>query len=159
MKKSRFYLVLLALSAFALVSCRSTDVGAGGITVKATELKADPAATDGRTATLTVQFTNENLFALGYTRSTHKLYLAGTLIGQGEVKNPFGIPALNAVSHPATLEVRDPAYLRQLAGGSGANAVPYRMETVLYQTVYEDDHVIKIQSDGTLDLSAFTATP
>jgi hypothetical protein len=157
MNKTWFRLAFLALFSLAFAACRTGAVGGGAITVRATQLRAGSSGPAGETATLTLSFANENIFALGYTRSTHKLYLDGAYAGEAEMKKPFGIPATNAVSHDVTLTVENPARLRQLATGPGASAVAYRLESVFYQTVYNDDHVIKCDSAGTLDLSRFSA--
>lgn len=107
--------------------------------------------------TLTLRFTNESIAPLGYSGSTHKLYLNGKYVGKGVSDQPFGIPPLNTVTQDVTINLENMALVRQLMSMRDSQTASYRLESVFFQTVYEDDYRIKVESNGSLDLSGLSA--
>ena len=106
--------------------------------------------------TLTLRFTNESISPLGYSGSSHKLYLNGQYVGKGVSDRPFGIPPLNTVTQDITLHLENLALVRQLISVRDSQTAAYRLESVFFQTVYEDDYEIKVKSEGSLDLRSLS---
>jgi LEA14-like dessication related protein len=106
--------------------------------------------------TLTLRFTNESIAPLGYSGSSHKLYFNGQYVGKGVSDRPFGIPPLNTVTQDITLNLENIALVRQLLSVRDSQTASYRLESVFFQTVYEDDYQIKVKSEGSLDLRSPT---
>jgi LEA14-like dessication related protein len=109
--------------------------------------------------TLTLRVLNESIAPLGYSGSSHKLYLNGQYVGKGVSDRPFGIPPLSTVTQDVTINLENLALVRQLVSVRDSQSVSYRLESVLFQTVYEEDYQIKVQAQGSLDLRSFTGEP
>jgi LEA14-like dessication related protein len=106
--------------------------------------------------TLTLRFTNESIAPLGYSGSSHKLYLNGKYVGKGVSDRPFGIPPLDTVTQDVVLNLENVALVRQLMAVRESQTASYRLESVIFQTVYEENYQIKLQAEGSLDLRSFT---
>jgi len=156
MKLSRFFPVLLALFSVGVAGC-SSNMRPGGVTVSLVEFRPTEAALLESRGTLTLRYTNENISALGFSGSRHKLYLTGKYVGQAVSSQPFGIPPLNTVTQDVTVNLENLALVRQLAAVSESQTVAYRLESVLFQTIYEEKFEIKTSADGALDLRGLTA--
>lgn len=149
MKNLRLRLFALLSLALFLAGC-TTGAKPGGITVTAVSLQVSAAAGDLR-APLMLHFANENIVPLGYSSSTHKLYLNGTYVGKVVNDQPIGLPPMNEANREVYLQIENDAFVRQLASG-GNHPVHYRIETVLRQTVEDDRLLIKTASEGSLEL-------
>ncbi len=103
-------------------------------------------------APLVLRFANENVVPLGYSGSTHKLFLNGTYVGKAVNDQPIGLPPMNEATREVYLQFENPAFVRQLAAGGPVHQVNYRLETVLFQTAGDDKHEIKTHSEGSLEL-------
>ena len=144
--------LLLAICAFIVAGCSSAPNFRGSINITLTDVQPTETAVASNGTPLTLRFTNESIAPLGYSKSTHKLYLNGKYAGAGESDRPFGIPPQNSITREVIFELENPDMVRQLISSSAPQTVSYRLESVLFQTVYEDDHRIKIESGGTVTL-------
>jgi LEA14-like dessication related protein len=102
--------------------------------------------------TLTIRVMNESIAPLGYSGSSHKLYLNGHYVGKGVSDRPFGIPPLSTVTQDITINLENLALIRELVSVHDSKSASYRLESVFFQTVYEDDFEIKVNAEGSLDL-------
>ena len=102
--------------------------------------------------TLTLRFTNESISPLGYSGSSHKLYLNGKYIGQAVSNEPFGLPALHSTTQQMILNVENRPLAREIVFDQNADTASYRVESTFFQTVFEDKLKIRVASEGTLDL-------
>jgi len=151
MKNTRFGLFLLLLVTFGLCGCM-TGPKPGGVTVTALTLQLGLTSPTEVRAPLILRFANENVIALGYSASSHKLYLNGTYVGKAVNDQPIGLPPMNEATREVYLQFENATLVRQLAAGGSSHHVPYRLETVLFQTAGEDKLEIKTRSEGTLEL-------
>jgi LEA14-like dessication related protein len=143
-----FALLLLILG---LTGCMSGSKP-GGVIVTALTLQLGLTSPTEVRAPLLLRFANENVIPLGYSSSSHKLYLNGTYVGKAVNDQPIGLPPMNQATREVYIQFENPAFVRQLAAGGGSHQVAYRMETVLFQTAGEDKLEIKTRSEGTLEL-------
>lgn len=151
MKFPRLGLLALALFCLGLSGCLS-GFKPGGITVVALSIKLDPAAPADIRVPLILRFANENIIPLGYSGSSHKLYLNGTYVGKAVNDEPIGLPPQNEATREVYVHLEKAAFVRQLAASS--HLVNYRMDTVLFQTAGDDKLEIKTHSEGSLELRA-----
>lgn len=143
--------IIFALLSLVLAGCSGPGVR-GGISVSVVDFRPTEASLLESRGTLTLRYTNETIAPLGYSGSTHKLYLNGSYVGKAVSDRPFGIPPLNTATQDVTVQFENLALMRQLLSVRDSKSVAYRLETVLFQTVYEDKYEIKLHSDGSLDL-------
>jgi len=113
------------------------------------------AGADGADATLTLRYTNESVYALGVSKSSHRLYLNGTAVARIDDAPAVGIPPMKFTAQPVGIHFENAGFVRQLAA-SGA-PVRYRLESTLFETVGEEDYKVKLHADGSLDLSPLAA--
>jgi len=144
--------LLLAVFSLILVGCSGPGLR-GGLSVSLVDFRPTDAALLESRGTLTLRFTNETIAPLGYSGSTHKLYLNNQYIGKAVSDRPFGVPPLNTVTQDVTVNFENLALVRQLLAVRDTRSVAYRLESVVFQTVYEDSYSIKLRSEGSLDLS------
>jgi LEA14-like dessication related protein len=148
-------LFVLTLLAFVFAGCTGSGVR-GGISVSLVDFRPTEAALLESRGTLKLRFTNETIAPLGYSGSSHKLYLNDRYVGKGVSDRPFGVPPLNTVTQDVTIQFENLALVRQLMSVRDSQTVSYRLESVVFQTMYEDDYQIKLRAEGTLDLAAFS---
>lgn len=144
-------LLILAASVLLFSGCSGPDFR-GSMSVSLVDFRPTEAALLESRGTLTLRFTNESIAPLGYSGSSHKLYLNGKYVGKGVSDQPFGIPPLNTVTQDVTISLENIALVRQLVSVRDSQTASYRLESVFFQTVYEDDYRIKVESTGSLDL-------
>jgi LEA14-like dessication related protein len=144
-------ILFLAAFAFILAGCSGPSFR-GSMSVSLVDFRPTEASLLESRGTLTLRFTNESIAPLGYSGSSHKLYLNGKYVGKGVSDRPFGIPPLNTVTQEITINLENIALVRQLVSVRDSQSASYRLESVFFQTVYEDDFQIKVQSEGSLDL-------
>src|ERR1041384_4320791 len=106
-------LVLLALASLLFAGCASYAFK-GGIGVSLVDFHPTDASLLESRGTLTVRYTNETISPLGYSGSTHKLYLNGSYVGKAVSNTPFGIPPLNSVTQDVPVQFENLALVRQL---------------------------------------------
>ncbi len=109
------------------------------------------------TAVLTLRLTSENIAPLGFSGSSHKLYLNGDFVGRAVSDEPFGIPPLNSVTREVTVHIENLSLLRQLIAVRNTQTASYRLDNVLYQTIYEEKSEMKSRSQGSIDLRSFSS--
>ena len=145
-------ILILAVLSLVLAGCSGAALR-GGLSVSLVDFRPTEAALLESRGTLTLRFTNETIAPLGYSGSTHKLYLNDRYVGKAVSDRPFGVPPLNTVTQDVTVQLENLALVRQLLSVRDSQSVSYRLESVVFQTVYEDDFQIKLRSEGSLDLS------
>jgi LEA14-like dessication related protein len=143
--------LILALLSLVLVGCSGPGLR-GGINVTVVDFRPTEASLLESRGMLTLRYTNETISPLGYSGSTHKLYLNGSYVGKAVSDRPFGVPPLNTATQEVTVQFENLALIRQLFSVRDSKSAAYRLESVLFQTVYEDDYQIKLRSEGSLDL-------
>jgi len=154
---TKFHPGVLILALFSLIVAGCSGPGLrNGTSVSLVDFHPTDASLLESRGTLTLRFTNETISPLGYSGSTHKLYLNGSYVGKAVNDHPFGIPPLNTVTQDVTVQFENLALVRQLLAVRDSQKVAYRMDSVLFQTVYEDNYTIKLHSEGSLDLSGLT---
>lgn len=144
--------LFFAICALIVAGCSSAPNFRGSINITLADVQPTETAVASNATPLTLRFTNESIAPLGYSKSTHKLYLNGKYAGKGESDRPFGIPPQNSITREVIFDLENPGLIRQLVSSSVPQTVSYRLESVLFQTVYEDDHRIKVESAGTVTL-------
>lgn len=150
MKLLRPCFLVLAAIVFTLTGC--SGYRPGGVSATVVDFRPTQATMLESTGTLTLRFSNETIAPLGFSGSTHKLYLNGVYVGKSVSSQPFGVPPLNTITHEVTVHLENLALVRQLAAVRETQTAAYRLESVLFQTVYEDRYEIKTRSEGSLDL-------
>jgi LEA14-like dessication related protein len=143
--------LLLTVCAFLLVGCSGPSFRAG-MGVSLVDFRPTEASLLESRGTLTIRVMNESIAPLGYSGSSHKLYLNGHYVGKGVSDRPFGIPPLSTVTQDITMNLENLALIRQLVSVRDSKSASYRLESVFFQTVYEDDFEIKVRAEGSLDL-------
>ena len=109
------------------------------------------------TVVLTLRLTSENIAPLGFSGSSHKLYLNGDFVGRAVSNEPFGIPPLNSVTREVTVHIENLSLLRQLIAVRNTQTASYRLDNILYQTIYEEKSEMKSRSQGSIDLRSFSS--
>lgn len=150
--------LLLAVCALLSGSCSSPGIR-GSMSVSVVDFRPTDASLLESRGTLTLRVLNESIAPLGYSGSSHKLYLNGQYVGKGVSDRPFGIPPLSTVTQDITINLENLALVRQLVSVRNSQSASYRLESVFFQTVYEEDYQIKLHSEGSLDLRTLTDEP
>lgn len=140
-------LVLLAL-AVGIAGCSSASRRLSGMGVGVAAFQPTDPAHPENGGTLTLQFTNESIAALGIDRSTHRLSLEGTEVARFANDRAVGIPPMNASLREVAVTFEKPDVVRRLAAGP----VRYRLDSVLFQILGEDRTETKTLVEGTVDL-------
>jgi len=148
-------ILILAVVSLIFAGCSGAGVR-GGLSVSLVDFRPTEAALLESRGTLTLRFTNETIAPLGYSGSSHKLYLNDRYVGKAVSDQPFGVPPLNTVTQDVTVQFENLALVRQLLSIRESQQVSYRLESVVFQTVYEDSYQIKLKSEGALDLTGHT---
>lgn len=157
MKLSCFFSLLLAMVVLGMAGC-SHRVRPGGVTVSLVDFRPTEAALLESRGTLTLRYTNENISALGFRGSRHKLYLNGKFVGTAVSDQPFGIPPMNTVTQDVTVNFENLALIRQLVDVGESQTVAYRLDSVLLQTIYDEKYEIKTGTEGVIDLRGLGGT-
>ncbi|MEO7597954.1 MAG: LEA type 2 family protein [Opitutus sp.] len=150
--------VAFALVSLFLAGCAGAGSAfRGGLSVSLVDFSPTEASLLESRGKLTLRFTNETIAPLGYSGSTHKLFLNGHYVGKAVSDQPFGVPPLNTVTQDVTVNFENLALVRQLISVRDTQTAAYRLESVLFQTVYEDKYQIKVTSEGALDLRSLAS--
>ena len=149
---------VVALVSLLLAGCSGAGSSfRGGLSVSLVDFRPTEASLLESQGKLTLRFTNETIAPLGYSGSTHKLYLNGQYVGKAVSDQPFGVPPLSTVTQDVTMQFENLSLVRQLISVRDTQTASYRLESVLFQTVYEDKYQIKVTSNGSLDLRSLSA--
>jgi LEA14-like dessication related protein len=130
----------------------------GGVTVSIAGIRPAGAAAGHDRAILTLRFTSENVNAIAFSASTHKLYLNGSYVGKAESDQPIGLQPLVSVTQDVTVIFENPAVVRQAMATHDRPPASYRLESVLRFFDNEEKFQFKSQSDGSLSLQALEGT-
>ena len=95
---------------------------------------------------MTLTFASENIDAIGFTRTTHELYLGGHFVGKTENLTPVGLPPMGSANLDVAIDLENPGIVRQIL--SVADLSPYRLVTVLYYTDGDEKAQVKISFEG-----------
>lgn len=147
---------LFAALAFVFAGCGSVP-RLGGISVQLVDLRpADVTALETK-AIMTLRFTNENVIALGFSGSTHRLFINGQYVGKAVNDRSLGLAALTTVTQDVTIYLENGALLRQLIQVAHDGAVKYRLESSLAQTIGDRRNRIDTSSEGSVALPGFAS--
>ncbi len=149
--------LLLALISLIVTGC-SHGGRPGGVSVSIVDFRPTDASLLESRGILTLRFTNENIAPLGFSGSRHKLYLNGSYVGTAVNSKPFGVPPLDSVTQEVPIQFENMALIRQLIAMRDSQTAAYRLESVLFQTIYEEKFEIKSHSEGSLDLRKLAGT-
>ena len=149
-------ILFFATLAFFAAGCSGPGLR-GSMSISLVDFRRTEASELETRGILTVKIVNESISPLGYSGSTHKLYLNGQYVGKGTSDRPFGMPPLSSTTHEIDLTLENPALVRKIMLAPEADSAAYRLESVFFQTVYEDKFQIKVQSEGSLDLRKIRA--
>jgi len=157
MTKLRPGFFLFALLTLIFAGCAG-QIFHNSLSVSLVDLKPTDASLLESRGTLTVRYTNESIAPLGYSGSTHKLYLNGRYVGKAVSNTPFGVPPLNSVTQDIPVQFENLALVRQLMEVRDSQVITYTLESVLFQTIDEDNFQIKVRAEGSLDLRALAGS-
>ena len=122
------FVLLLAL---LFCSC-ATFARREGVQVSLVNLALGEATVWETELRLTVRIQNELPEALVVDGAVHKVYLNGTYIGEGLSNERLEIPRLSTATQNVTVHLRNISMLTKLRGIIDAQAVDYRMTSLLY---------------------------
>ena len=146
------------LLALLLCSC-ATFARREGVQVSLVNLALGEATVWETELRLTVRIQNELPEALVVDGAVHKVYLNGTYIGEGLSNERLEIPRLSTATQNVTVYLRNISMLTKLRGIIDAQAVDYRMTSLLYtesQGRYRAERTARLDFK---DLQPSPATP
>jgi LEA14-like dessication related protein len=155
MHLKRLLPALLAATCLLFAGCNTRDARVGEIGV--TILEVRPGAADLTEIGLTLRFINENIMPFGFSRSTHRVQFNGTPVGRIMNESPFGLAPTSTITREVTLQVENPALLRQWLAEGGDRTVSYRIESELQSQRGEERLRVRNIANGRLDLSPLAA--
>jgi len=135
-----------------LAGCSTTASEVSGITVSVDGFRKYDASPVQTKAIMILRFTSENTRAIGFSESTHRIYLNGSLVGTAVNNKPIGLPPLMSVTQDVVVDLVNPAVVKQAKAAAGDNPSRYRVESVLRFVLAEEKVQIKSVYDGTVDL-------
>lgn len=153
MKLSASFFLLLALVAW-FTGCNSGG-GRGGVTVTLVDFKPAGTALPETRAVITLRVTNENLNPLGFSGSTHKLYLNGSYVGKATSSVPLGLPPVSSATQDVPILLEKPEFVKQAMRDQPVSS--YRMESALFIMDGEERIQLKVRSEGSVDLRGLRA--
>lgn len=156
----RFSRLIPLWFAFTLLfaGCQSDNKRLGAISVSVVDLKPAGATLLEARAVLTLRFINENITPFGISGSTHKLYFNDTYVGTAVNNEPFGLPLLSTTTHDVTLLMENLALIQQVLALRDQQTVSYRLESVIFTTIGNDDLKLVTRNSGKLDLQSLRTT-
>jgi hypothetical protein len=135
-----------------LTGCSTTASEVGGITVSVDGFRKYDASPAPTKAIMILRFTSENTRGIGFSGSTHRVFLNGTLVGTAVNSNPIGLPPLESITQDVVIDLVNPAAVKQAKAVAGDNPSRYRVESVLRFTINEDKAKVTSVFEGTVDL-------
>ena len=155
MKMLRVPLFLVAVVSLLVTGCSSYRPS--GVSISVVDFRPTDATLLESRGILTVRYVNESISPLGYSGSSHKLYLNGKYIGKGVSSQPFGLPPMNTITQEIPVHLENVQLVQQLIAVRDSQTVAYRLESALSQTIYEDTFEVKLHAEGALELRSLTA--
>ena len=135
MKKCLLPLFLLVYGLVFQSGCNSNGtIIVVGLRIELTGIER---TTDG-TATVSWRVMNPNVAPYLLARTSHKIYLNGTLVGTTVDNEPMAVPARNNAGKTSKLILAGPAAGRLLAEAVGHGPVSYRLDSSLLVLIYND---------------------
>lgn len=135
MKKCLLPLFLLVCGLVFPSGCNNTGtIIVVGLRIELTGIERAP---DG-TTTASWRVMNPNVAPYLLSRTSHKIYLNGTLVGTTTDTDPMAIPARNNAGKTSKLILAGPAAERLLAEAVGHGPVSYRVDSSLVVLIYND---------------------
>jgi LEA14-like dessication related protein len=151
MKTLWITLAPLLLGLLVVSGCHS-GARIGDVTASAVDIRLVSATPQETQAELTLRYTNCNVFALGISRSTHKLYLNGDYAGEAMSHDPVGIPQVSSVTRKVRIQLENQVLLQKLRAAGANQTVSYRIESSFF-IVASDQHIrINSSYSGQLDI-------
>lgn len=151
----RFPLLAAFVSlALFFVGCSGPRVS--GITVTLADIRPVNATLLESSAILTLRYTSDSIAPLGFSGSSHKLYLNGSYVGRAVSNEAFGLPPLTTITREVTVHLENLALLRQLLTVRDTQTASYRLDNILFQTLYDEKTEQKSRSEGSIDLRSFS---
>ena len=154
MKSVSLLLLSVLGTGLFLAGCASVPK-ATGVSVTIVSFRPVDESSAATKAVMTLRFSSENMNALAFTGSSHKLYLADYYVGKAQINAPIGVPAQGTITQDVVLDLEKPEIVRQIL--SVADEAKYRLETVLFFTDNEDKLQIKSKSEGKIPLHGLEA--
>ena len=151
MKMLRASFLILTVALLVLTGCGGPNRPMG-ISVSLVNFRPTETALFESRGILTLRYTNESISPLGYSGSSHKLYLNGTYVGKAVSDQPFGVPPVNSVTQDVTIMLENLPLVQQLVAVRDTQTASYRLDSTVFQTVYEEKYEIKLRSQGSVDL-------
>lgn len=152
MKNFRFALAaVLAASFFAFTGCTS-GTKPGGLSEQLVAVYATDASLAQKQVTITMRYANENVSALGFSGATHKVFLNGNYVGKVLNPQPFGIPPVQSITQDAIVELEKPDVVKDLLARGQVSSVSYHLESLVTQTIYEDNFSYHLAAEGSAEL-------
>lgn len=155
MKMLRVPLLILAVISLLVTGC--SHIQPMGVSVSIVNFRPTEATLLESSAVLTLRYVNEGISPLGYSGSSHKLYLNGKYVGKGVSHQPFGLPPTDTTTQDVTVRLENVQLVQQLIAMRDSRTASYRLETVLFQTILDDQYEIKLHAEGALDLRSLAA--
>jgi LEA14-like dessication related protein len=157
MKLTSLLLCSLLGCCLLLAGCTTTASEVSGITVSVDGFRKYDSSPVQTKAIMILRFTSENTRGIGFSGSTHRVYLNGTLVGTAANHNPIGLPPLESITQDVVIDLVNPAAVKQAKAAAGDNPSRYRVESVLHFTIGEEKTQTKSVYDGTVDLRGLDA--
>ncbi len=132
MKHLWLKIVALASVCSLFAGCAMYNVKIDSVLVELTSITPDVQPGGVR---IGVRYVNENIFAIGFSGISGKLYLNNQYAGSFKDATPIGIQQLKTLDREFVLQLAGPDVLQRLKGAATAS---YRLEAVLLAEVSED---------------------
>lgn len=128
------FVVCMILAAF-LAGCGGPNTATVGLNVELTRITQ----TGGGPVQVTWRVLNPNIVPYLISRTTHRVYLDGVLIGTVDDRDALAIPAQTNQERTTALSSAGPAADRAIAAAATAGTATYRMESAVIVRLYGDN--------------------
>lgn len=148
--KPAFRLFFALLGVCALLAGCATPPKATGVSVSVVGFRAAESSPVQTRAIMTLRFASENVNALGFTGSTHELFLNKRFVGKAVNASAVGLPPMGSVTVDVALDLEDPGVVRQIL--SFTDLSPYRLVSILNYTDADSKVHVKVTEEGKVAL-------
>ena len=107
----------------------------------------------------TVRLQNELPDAVIVDGAVHKIYLNGTYVGEGLSNERVEIPRLSTSVQNVTVHLRNVSLFTKLRSIIDAQAVDYKMTSLLYTVIDGSKRTYRAEREARLDFKDFQPTP
>lgn len=136
-------LVLTVLAGSWLIGC-STTYHTAGITCSLTDVKIG----SDNTAVLQLHLRNENIAAVGVTKTEVQLHLNGVNYGRATGEKPFAMRECGEADCEVTLQLDGSAAAERLKSAMAAGALDYRLECRFICDVGDERLILSATANG-----------